>query len=314
MQIIETKGLTKRYPRQVAVDGISFAVERGQIFGFLGPNGSGKTTTIGMLLGIINPTSGGIRLFGLEGYRGLHQARQRIGATLENPNFYPYLSGLDNLRVVANVKGVGSREIAAALDLVKLTDRARSKYQTYSLGMKQRLALAATMLGDPDLIILDEPANGLDPEGMREIREIILALADRGKTIFLSSHLLWEVERTCTHLAILSRGRIVRHGPVREITAGRTLARLRGGDLEVLRSIVADYPGATGARVEDDSVVVELEDDDLAALNEFAASRGVYLSFLAPEQQSLEDVFISLTGPGATRAEVGSTLVPGGVA
>jgi ABC-2 type transport system ATP-binding protein len=314
MTAIETQGLTKRFPKQVAVDGISFAVERGQVFGFLGPNGCGKTTTIGMLLGIINPTAGGIRLFGLDGYRGLIQARQRIGATLENPNFYPYLSGLDNLRVVANVKGVGAREVDAALDLVGLTARARSKYQTYSLGMKQRLALAATMLGDPDLIILDEPANGLDPEGMREIREIIHALADRGKTIFLSSHLLWEVERTCTHLAILTRGKIVRQGPVREITAGKVLARIRGGDLEVLRTIVAEYPGATGARVEDDAVVAELVDDDLAALNEFAASRGVYLSFLAPEHQSLEDVFIALTGTAGAPPETDPALVAGGVA
>jgi ABC-2 type transport system ATP-binding protein len=295
MQVIETKGLSKRYRRQVAVDDISFAVERGQIFGFLGPNGSGKTTTIGMLLGIINPTGGEIRLFGLDGYRGLHQARQRIGATLENPNFYPYLSGLDNLRIVANVKGAGRREIDDALDLVGLTSRAKSKYQTYSLGMKQRLALAATMIGDPDLIILDEPANGLDPEGMREIREIIGALADRGKTILLSSHLLWEVERTCTHLAILNHGRIVRQAPVREITAGKTIVEVQGGDLEVLRSIVENYPAASGARVVGDTVLVELEDDDLAALNEFTAARGIYLSLLAPRQQSLEDAFIELT-------------------
>jgi ABC-2 type transport system ATP-binding protein len=314
MNVIETKGLTKRYRQQVAVDGVSFAVERGQVYGFLGPNGSGKTTTIGMLLGIINPTGGAIRLFGLDGYRGLHQARQRIGATLENPNFYPYLSGLDNLRVVANVKGVGQREIDGALELVGLNSRAKSKYQTYSLGMKQRLALAATMLGDPDLIILDEPANGLDPEGMREIREIIGALADRGKTIFLSSHLLWEVERTCTHLAILNRGQIVRQGPVSEITAGKCLVEIRGGEPEVLRTIIVDYPGAAGAHVAGGAVVVELEDPDLAALNEFAASRGIFLSYLAPRQQSLEEIFIALTRTGRTPAAIDQVPAQGGVA
>lgn len=313
MTVIETTGLTKRYRKQLAVDGISFAVERGQVYGFLGPNGSGKTTTIGMLLGIINPTGGAICLFGLSGYRGLHEARQRIGATLENPNFYPYLSGLDNLRVVASVKGAGERDIADALELVGLTARARSKYQSYSLGMKQRLALAATMLGNPDLIILDEPANGLDPEGMREIREIIGRLAERGKTIFLSSHLLWEVERTCTHVAILNRGKIVREGPVGEITAGKTLAEVRAGDPEVLRSVVADYPGATGAHIAGESVIVELEDPDLAGLNEFAASRGIYLSHLAPRQQSLEDVFIELTRTDAVPTETEATLMQGGV-
>jgi ABC-2 type transport system ATP-binding protein len=295
MQIIETLELRKRYRKQVAVDGITFTVQRGQVFGFLGPNGSGKTTTIGMLLGIITPTAGEIRLFGLSGARGLHQARRRIGATLETPNFYPYMSGLDNLRIVANVKRVGRQEIDAALDLVGLSARARSKYKTYSLGMKQRLALAATMLGNPELIILDEPANGLDPEGMREIREIIGALAAQGKTIFLSSHLLWEVERTCTHVAILSKGRIVRQGTVREMTAGNTLAAVRGGDPAVLCALAADYPGAVSVRMADEEVLVELRDPDLAALNEFLAGRGVYLSYLAARQQSPEEVFIELT-------------------
>ena len=204
MPVIETRELSKRYGKVQAVDRISFSVESGQVFGFLGPNGSGKTTTIGMLLGIITPTGAGFRLFGESG-RGLHKVRRRMGATLEQPNFYPYLSGWDNLRITANVKGAGRTEVEEALEVVGLSDRRRSKFKTYSLGMKQRLALAATMLGDPALIILDEPANGLDPEGMREIREIIGALAARGKTIFLSSHLLWEVERTCTHVAITSQ-------------------------------------------------------------------------------------------------------------
>ncbi len=306
MTVIETAGLTKRYGRHLAVDGISFAVDRGQVFGFLGPNGSGKTTTIGMLLGIISPTAGGIRLFGLSGYRGLHQARQRIGATLEAPNFYPYLSGLDNLRIVANVKGVDRKAIDEALEIVRLRDRARDRYQTYSLGMKQRLAIAATILGDPELIILDEPANGLDPEGMREIREIIGSLADRGKTIFLSSHLLWEVERTCSHVAIIQKGRIVRHGTVSEITSGNTTFEVRGGDVDTLLAAASDYPAAVRTTRDGDAVLVELADGDAAGLNAFLAGRGIYLSHLAPRQRSLEDAFMELTREAATQISGGA--------
>ena len=318
--IIETHGLTKRYGNGVgerlaaksesrlarrfrttlAVDGISFRVEPGQIFGFLGPNGSGKTTTIGMLLGIITPTSGSFELFGGGGAKELHAARRRIGATLEWPNFYPYLSGWDNLRIVANVKGQGKREMEEALEIVGLGKRKKQRFKAYSLGMKQRLALAATMLGDPELVILDEPANGLDPEGMREIRQIIHGLSERGKTIFLSSHLLWEVERTCTHVAIIKEGQIVGQASLEEITSDVPVAALRGGDLETLRAVAREYPGARSARIRDDLVVVELEEPDLAALNGFVASRGIYLSHLALQRRTLEEVFMKLTGAAET--------------
>ncbi|HUP88724.1 MAG TPA: ATP-binding cassette domain-containing protein, partial [Longimicrobiales bacterium] len=235
MNVIETHGLTKDYRswrRSVrAVDGISFNVQQGQIFGFLGPNGSGKTTTIGMLLGIINQSSGNVRLLGREGAAGLHESRQQIGATLETPNFYPYMSGRDNLRIVATVKGLPRKHIDEVLEVVGLTKRQKDRFETYSLGMKQRLALAATLLGDPQLIILDEPANGLDPEGMREIRTVIRGFADRGKTVFLSSHLLAEVERTCTHVAIISKGRIVKQSSVQELTESATTAVIRAADL-----------------------------------------------------------------------------------
>jgi ABC-2 type transport system ATP-binding protein len=298
--VIETIRLTKRFGSQIAVDGISFTVERGQIFGFLGPNGSGKTTTIGMLLGIINATAGSFRLLGEGSLRGLHRVRQRVGATLETPNFYPYLSGRDNLRIAANVKRAPESKIVEVLDAVGLADRAKDRFRTYSLGMKQRLALAATMLGDTDLVILDEPANGLDPEGMREIREIILRLHEQGRTIFLSSHLLWEVERTCTHVAIIKNGRIVRQASVSEMTAGTVTAGLRGGDTETLLAIVGDYPGAVTVTRQADLVIAELRDDDLAALNAFVAGHGIFLSHLALRQRSLEDVFIELTGEPPT--------------
>jgi ABC-type multidrug transport system ATPase subunit len=296
VSIIETMSLTKRYGSKLAVDGISFAVEQGQVFGFLGPNGSGKTTTIGMLLGILTPTSGQIRLFGMTGHRGLHRARQRTGATLENPNFYPYLSGVDNLRIVANVKETPRSSIDEVLELVRLTDRKRDRYQTYSLGMKQRLALAATMLGDPELVVLDEPANGLDPEGMKEIREIIADLAAAGRTIFLSSHLMLEVERMCSHVAIIRRGRIIRQASVQEIKAGTTVAELRGEAPAAIASALESYPEAVSIDVDGDTVLAELRDDDLASLNRFLAGQGIYVSRLASRQHSLEEVFMRLTG------------------
>ncbi len=298
MSVIETHALTKRYGDLLAVDAISFAVEAGQVFGFLGPNGCGKTTTIGLLLCIITPTSGEVRLLGRSGGRGLHAARQQIGATLETPNFYPYLSGWDNLRIVANLKGVAPRIIEETLELVGLLPRRKDKFQGYSLGMKQRLAIAATLLGDPQLIILDEPANGLDPDGMREIRELIVALGARGKTVFVSSHLLNEVERTCTHVAILRRGRIVRQSSVRDLLKTATTIELRGDDTDRLRLAAQGYPRAASVRAQGDAVVVQLQDDDAASLNRWLAGQGVFVSLLAPQRLSLEEAFIDLTRDG----------------
>lgn len=296
MHVIEVRGLTKRYRRLTAVNDVSFAVERGQVFGFLGPNGSGKTTTIGLLLGIIHPNAGDIRLFEQHGMSELHVARRRIGATLETPNFYPYLSGRDNLRVVAKIKEVGEKEISAALDAVGLTPRERDRFSKYSLGMKQRLAIAGAMLGNPDLVILDEPANGLDPEGMREIRDIIRALADQGRTIFVSSHLLHEVERTCTHVAIIKKGRLVTQGSLDQLMRGTAVARVRSADNESLLSALGEYSGAVDAKRDGEYITVELQDEDLASLNRFLAGRDIYLSHLVLQRQSLEDVFIDLTG------------------
>jgi len=309
--VIQTFDLRKRYRKTTAVDGISFRVDAGQVFGFLGPNGAGKTTTIGLLLGIISPSAGRFELFGGSSARDLHSARRRMGATLETPNFYPYLSGRDNLRIVAGVKHRDRAEIERVLDLVGLGRRAKQKFKAYSLGMKQRLALAATMLGDPELIILDEPANGLDPEGMREIREIIRGLAERGKTIFLSSHMLWEVERTCTHVAIIQNGRIVRQQSVADVTS-HGVAGLRAADPAALAAAVAEYPAARWVRQRGDRVVAELEDGDLAALNAWLARRGVHLSHLALEARSLEDVFMEATGVGEL-APAATDALPGPV-
>lgn len=296
MPVIETEELTKRFGSTLAVDGLSLRVGRGQVFGFLGPNGSGKTTTIGMLLGILTPTSGRFRLLGEESRAGLVRARHRIGATLEQPNFYPYLSGRDNLRLVARVKGAAGREVDAALDTVGLAGRADDRYDGYSLGMKQRLALAGTLLGDPELLILDEPTNGLDPEGMREIREVIRRVGDRGRTVFLSSHLLSEVERVCTHVAILREGRVVRQASVEEVTTGAAAAVLEAPDPGALARAVDEYPPVVSSRRRDGGLVVELEDDDLGALNRFLAERGVHLSRLEPRRRTLEEAFMEVTG------------------
>ena len=296
MAVIETTGLTKRFPAVLAVDSVSLTVEQGQVFGFLGPNGSGKTTTIGMLMGIIKPTAGSFRLFGAGAPRDLLAARARVGATLETPNFYPYLSGRDNMRIAAAIKGIGKARIEECLDIVGLRGRGKHRFRTYSLGMKQRLALAATMLNDPDLIVLDEPANGLDPKGMKEVRDIIRLLADRGKTIFLSSHLLWEVERTCTHVSIVRKGRVVTTGTVAEIVGGEVTAVVRAEDGEALFAALEAFPEATSVRASDEGLVVALVSDDLAALNRYLAGQGIHVSHLARRHRSLEDAFMDLTG------------------
>lgn len=301
MAVIETTDLTKRFGTRrdksvLAVDQVSLTVEQGQVFGFLGPNGSGKTTTIGMLMGIIKPTAGSFRLFGAGAPRELLAARARVGATLETPNFYPYLSGRDNLRIAAAIKGIGKARIEECLDIVGLRGRGKHRFRTYSLGMKQRLALAATMLNDPELIVLDEPANGLDPKGMKEVRGIIRLLADRGKTIFLSSHLLWEVERTCTHVSIVRKGRVVGTGTVAEIVGGEVTAVVRAEDGEALRAALEAFPEAASVRASDEGLVVALASDDLAALNRYLAGQGIYVSHLARRHRSLEDAFMDLTG------------------
>ena len=303
MTVIETKDLTKRYRKTLAVDHISFRVEEGQLFGFLGPNGSGKTTTIGMLLGITTPTAGEFSLFEERDSGGLHRARRRVGATLEQPNFYPYLSGFDNLRIAANVKRVDRRRVHEVLEIVGLTPRRKDAFEAYSLGMKQRLALAATLLGDPELIILDEPANGLDPEGMLEIREILRNLRDQGKTIFLSSHLLHEVERTCTHVAVIRKGRIIRQDSVENMLEGNVLVEMSAPDLPALEKAARSYPAAILLRQERGAVVAQLANDDLSALNRFLAEAGVYLSRLHIRRRSLEDAFLEITHAEDNEAE-----------
>ena len=300
MPLKQASSLTKRYGMRrtksgLAVDRASFAVDEGQVFGFLGPNGSGKTTTIGMLVGTIRPTGGAFILFGVSTPKGLMSLRSRVGATLETPNFYPYMSGRDNLRIAATVKGVERPRVEECLDLMGLLSRAKDRFKTYSLGMKQRLALAATMLSDPELVILDEPTNGLDPQGIRKIREIIHVLKDRGKTIFLSSHLLSEMERTCSYVAIIRKGRVVAQGAVENVVGEANAVLLRADDLIGLARAMEQFPDATLVRCTNEGVVAVLATVDLANVTRYLAQQHIFLSHLTRCWPSLEEVFMDIT-------------------
>ena len=229
--VIETEGLVKRYGSVLAVDNLSLQVPRGQVFGLFGPNGAGKTTTMSMLLGLITPTAGSVRLFGTESSGAPRDILRRVGAIVESPTFYPYLSGRANLKFFQGVGGNNDPDGPdRLLDLVGLAERADSEFQTYSLGMKQRLGLAYALLGNPELLILDEPTNGMDPSGMVEVRQLIRKLGDDGHTVLLSSHLLGEVEQVCDGVAILSRGRLIAQGNVKDLVGGRGGVRIRTTD------------------------------------------------------------------------------------
>jgi ABC-2 type transport system ATP-binding protein len=303
--VVETNSLTKHYGRIVAVDGLSLTVPRGGVFGLLGPNGSGKTTTIGMLLGLVAPTNGSMRLFG-QGVRGTHLAAlRRIGAMVESPAFYPYLSGRANLRFFQGIgAGKGPGEIDRLLALVGLSERAGSRYRTYSLGMKQRLGIACTLLGDPELVFLDEPTNGLDPAGVAEVRELIQRLGSDGRTVVLSSHLLYEVEQVCDSVAILSRGRLIAQGTVRDLLERKGFVRLRTtNDAEALRLLTA-LDWVSGVRTEDGYLVAEAPPDRSGELTRALGEHAVYVTEMAPVQLSLERFFLEVTGdrPAATAA------------
>ncbi len=304
--VIDTRGLTKRFRGgQLAVDGLDLAVPAGSVFGFLGPNGSGKTTTIRMLMGLIEPTSGTATLLGRPVPRAAHSVLPEVGALIEGPALYGFLSGRDNLvRYDSADPAADPRtrraRVAAALDRVGLTAAGSKKAKAYSLGMKQRLGLASALLRPRRLLVLDEPTNGLDPQGMREIRSLVRELAADGTTVFLSSHLLDEIEQVCTHAAVMARGRLIVQGPVAELAAG---AR---GRLVVTTPDTADAArvlkelGVTGLTVAEDRVTGELPpgDADLADLNAALVRAGVRVRSFGVERASLEDAFVALTGEG----------------
>jgi ABC-2 type transport system ATP-binding protein len=300
---ILTEELTKRFGARTAVDQLNLEVRAGQIFGFLGPNGAGKTTTIGMLLGLLRPTAGRAIVLGRDVAREPELALARVGAMVEAPAFYPYLSGRDNLRALARAGGLSLARVEAALDVVELADRAKDKFRAYSQGMRQRLGIAAALLHDPQLIILDEPTNGLDPAGQLEIRELIRTLALSGRTIFLSSHLLHEVEQLCDEVAILKEGRVVAGGRVPELLGrGRGVLVRVAGDLatrsgqaaaaaELLRGIA--WIG--GVEQHDDTLLVAAPVERAAEINTLLAERGIHVAEIRAHEQRLEDLFLEVT-------------------
>jgi ABC-2 type transport system ATP-binding protein len=290
--VIQTEALTKRYDATVAVRELVLEVRRGEVYGFLGPNGAGKTTTLRMLLGLVRPTSG--RASVLEQPPGAAGALARVGALVEAPAFYPYLSGRDNLSVLARHAGVAGDRVGAVLDQVRLRDRAGDRVRTYSLGMKQRLGVAAALLKDPELLILDEPTNGLDPAGMAEMREFIRTVAGDGRTVVLSSHLMSEVEQVCDRVGIIRDGALVAEGTVDELR-GRARLRVRAQPFTAAARIVMDHAAVETVRRLDGMLEIAVDPSHAAAINRALVEAGVAVDELRVERVSLEDVFLNLT-------------------
>ncbi|MEV7006777.1 ABC transporter ATP-binding protein [Streptosporangium sp. NPDC051022] len=301
---IVTRGLTKRFRSgQVAVDDLGLAVPRGSVFGFLGPNGSGKTTTIRMLLGLVSPSGGTWELLGAPMPGGLGAVLPRVGAVIEGPAFYPYLSGEANLRrydaadPAADPRTATAR-IALALDRVGLAAAARKRYRAYSLGMRQRLAIAVALLTPRELLILDEPTNGLDPQGTREVRTLVREIAAEGTTVFVSSHLLAEVEQMCSHVAVMRAGRLVAQGPIAELRAGEAVRiRVETPDAAAAAAVLGAL-GLPGVRAGDGEASAELGADAPERICAALVTAGVAVRGLAVQRPSLEDVFVGLTGEG----------------
>jgi ABC-2 type transport system ATP-binding protein len=289
--VLSIRSLTKDFGRLRAVNNLTLDIHRGNVFGILGPNGSGKTTTLGMLMGVINPTSGSFSWFGMP---PTHEARRKIGAVLEHPIFYPYLSGQKNLELNAMIKKADRANIDKVLELVELSDRRHDKYKTYSLGMKQRLAIASALLNDPIVLILDEPTNGLDPMGIAEIRELIKRIARDGKTIFLASHLLDEVQKVCTHFAVLKKGNLVHVGPVNEVGDGPETIEV-SAESPALNEVLSSYPGMIGVERENNHYVVTLREGYHGTdLNRFLFEQGVVAHHLVARTRSLEKHFLEI--------------------
>ena len=295
--VVETHELTKRYGAILAVDSLSIQVPRGGVFGLLGPNGSGKTTTMSMLLGLVAPTSGTFRLLGHDSNGSLQEALHDVGAIAESPAFYPYLSGRANLQYFQGIIGRGdSNDIERLLELAGLSDRAHSKFSTYSQGMKQRLSIAYALLGDPHLLFLDEPTNGLDPAGISEVRELIRRLSGEGHTVLLSSHLLHEVQQVCDRVAIMSRGRLIAQGAIRDLLRRRGAIRLTTTDDTKAAAIISAQPWVTAVSAEKGYLTAEAPPERSWELTKALAEHGVAVKEMAPVEDSLERYFLEVTG------------------
>jgi ABC-2 type transport system ATP-binding protein len=293
---IETQGLTKSYGSILAVDHLDLRVELGEIVGFLGPNGAGKTTTMRMLLGLVRPSSGSSRLLGMDNATQLEEILARTGAIIENPTFYPFLSGRDNLRIIAKITGADPARIADVLEIVDLTSAAGRKFKGYSLGMKQRLAVAAALLPGPDLLILDEPANGLDPAGIVEMRRLMNRLKDEGRTVLISSHVLHEIEQMCDRIVILNRGRIVVQGRVATLLGAQNKIEIRIERAGEAEAILTRVPWIQSVTRSGDLLTVTAPLPRAAEINAVLAREELFASEIHPRETSLEQYFLDVTG------------------
>ncbi|GGD57039.1 ABC transporter ATP-binding protein [Muriicola marianensis] len=292
--ILTVSNLTKKFGYLTAVKDLSFSIEKGNVYGILGPNGSGKSTTLGIVLNVVNRTSGNFTWF--DGHTSTHEALKKVGAIIERPNFYPYMSALQNLKLVSKIKEVPEDRIEETLQLVGLWERKDSKFRTYSLGMKQRLAIASALLNDPEILILDEPTNGLDPQGIHQIRQIIKKIASQGTTILLASHLLDEVEKVCSHVVILRKGEKLYSGPVEDMMASHGFLELKCRDTSALVDILSG--DERFGKIEESLglvTVVLREKMDPGELNEHLFKKGIVLTHLVMRRESLEEQFLNLT-------------------
>ena len=292
--ILTITNLNKRYGRIQAVKNVSLEIKKGNVYGILGPNGSGKSTTLGIVLNVVNKTSGEYSWFG--GRMQTHEALKKVGAIIERPNFYPYMTAQENLELVCKIKGINYSKVQEKLEVVGLTERKDSKFRTFSLGMKQRLAIASALLNDPEILILDEPTNGLDPQGIHQIRDIIKHIASQGTTILLASHLLDEVEKVCSHVLVLRKGEILYSGTVTGMSSSNGVIELQSNDNEKLMNALKKYPNLESIKEEDGKIIVH-SNLDIAPneLNKFLADNNIYLTHLVKRNHSLEEQFLELT-------------------
>lgn len=292
--ILKISNLTKKYGLLTAVSNLSFDIEKGSIYGILGPNGSGKSTTLGIVLNVVNKTVGDFSWFG--GSLTTHQALKKVGAIIERPNFYPYMTAYQNLKLVCKIKGVSYDSIEKTLKIVGLDDRKHSKFSTFSLGMKQRLAIASALLNDPEILILDEPTNGLDPQGIHQIREIIKTISQQGTTILLASHLLDEVEKVCTHVVVLRKGKNLYSGRVDELISSHGFFELKTHQRDDLLKLLETHPNFSHTKIENDLITAFLENPmEAEEFNRLLFKNGIVLSHLVKRKESLEEQFLQLT-------------------
>ncbi|MFD2824226.1 ABC transporter ATP-binding protein [Lacinutrix iliipiscaria] len=292
--ILTINNLTKKFGYLTAVKDLSFTINKGNVYGILGPNGSGKSTTLGIVLNVVNKTQGDFKWF--DGSVTTHDALKKVGAIIERPNFYPYMTASQNLKLVCKIKGVDYSKIEEKLDIVGLLDRKDHKFKTYSLGMKQRLAIASALLNDPEILILDEPTNGLDPQGIHQIRKIIKDIANNGTTILLASHLLDEVEKVCTHVVVLRKGEKLYSGRVDEMISSHGFFELKAEKHDELLNLLENNSAFKNIKVENDLLTAFLNEPmDATTFNKLMFDKGIILSHLVKRKESLEEQFLQLT-------------------